>query len=108
MISIEELRKIEPELQELPDAEVEHIRDLLYDQAKLALECFLQDKTGKKHEVHIPSPSDFIFDSMERAAFKRSQEIQAKKEYNERMGQAIRRMRKKIGYYDDKPPKKKE
>ncbi len=76
MISLEKLREIEPALKDMPDKELDHIRDLLYAHAKLALECFFEDKTGAKREVHIP---DFSFDSRERAALKRCEEIMALK-----------------------------
>ncbi len=72
MISLEQLREVEPALKDMFDKEVERIRDLLYAQAKMALECFLEEKTGTKQEVHVP---DFSFDSRERDALKRCQEI---------------------------------
>lgn len=47
MLSIEKLRQIEPALAELPDEEVEVIRDALYDAAGMAYELW-REKSGSK------------------------------------------------------------
>ncbi len=44
MLSFEELRKVDPALKDVSDDELWEIRDLLYQQAQLALQCFLESK----------------------------------------------------------------
>jgi len=77
MISLEQIRELEPSLQDAPDEEVARIRELTYSLVQLALECFLEKKTGVKQEVQVPSAYDFLFDSEERKALKRCAEIKA-------------------------------
>ncbi len=48
MISLEELKKIEPALEKVPNEKLEEIRNLLYAQAQLSLECFLENKSDSK------------------------------------------------------------
>ena len=49
MITIEELKKLEPELVDKSDEEVTIIRNLLYQAANIALENFIEDKSGSKY-----------------------------------------------------------
>ena len=49
MITIEELKKLEPMLVGKTDEEVTVIRNLLYQAANLALENFFEDKSGSKY-----------------------------------------------------------
>lgn len=49
MLSFERLRKVEPALQKIPDVQLERIRHLLYLEAQLALECFLEQDAGSKN-----------------------------------------------------------
>ncbi len=48
MISLEELRALEPKLKDTSDKELLEIRRLLYAQAELALECYWKMKKDKK------------------------------------------------------------
>lgn len=48
MISFEELKKVEPAFKKISDKKLEEIRNLLYAQAQLALECFLENKADSK------------------------------------------------------------
>ena len=75
MLSIEQIRELEPTLRDAPDEDIESIRESIYAHAQLALECFLEEKTGEKHEVPTPSVSDFMYEAKERAALKRCKEI---------------------------------
>ena len=56
MMTIEQLRELEPSLKDLPDNEVFRIRQLIYDHAELALSCFLKTKTGKSIELPTTLP----------------------------------------------------
>ena len=58
MISLEELRELEPGLKDMSDAEVTKIRILLYSQAQLALKCFIDSKTSKKEVRDKKTHSD--------------------------------------------------
>ena len=49
MITIEELKKLEPSLVGKTDEEVTVVRNLLYQSANLALENFFEDKSGSKY-----------------------------------------------------------
>lgn len=46
MISLEKLREVEPALKTVSDQELERIRDILYAHAEMALESFIEAKTG--------------------------------------------------------------
>ena len=48
MISIAELKNIEPPLENMSDEALENIRSLIYAHAHLALECFLESKLDCK------------------------------------------------------------
>lgn len=54
MISLEEMRGLEPALKNAPDKDVEVIRNLLYAHAQLALECFIEEKNGSKMSSLVP------------------------------------------------------
>ena len=47
MISLEEMRKIDPRLLEMPDEEVKKIRDYLYQLGNLAFDTWLEKKVPK-------------------------------------------------------------
>jgi hypothetical protein len=47
MLSLEELRKADPKLANVPDKELEKIRGLLYGSAELALESYFDSKKKK-------------------------------------------------------------
>ena len=53
MISLEELKRIEPALMNKSDEELTKIRNLLYGQAQLAFECFLEDKCGSNNPLGV-------------------------------------------------------
>ncbi len=53
MISLEQCRKIDPKLSRLSDEELTRVRDLLYEFGFLALETFMEDKSGSKN-VEFP------------------------------------------------------
>ncbi len=53
MISLEELRKIEPRFKEMPDEELMKIRHSLYSLGQLSLESFLEKKTGSKFPLRV-------------------------------------------------------
>jgi len=54
MISLEEMREIEPALKNVSDKELIEARRVLYQLAKLSLECFIEKKTDKEAMVEIP------------------------------------------------------
>ncbi len=60
MITIEELKKLEPELADKSDKEVTVIRNLLYQAANLALENFFEDKSGSKNPVGLLTSSEQV------------------------------------------------
>lgn len=49
MISLEQCRKIDPKLDNLSDEKLTHIRDLLYEFGYLAMETYIEDKSGSKN-----------------------------------------------------------
>ena len=53
MISLEELKRIEPALENKSDEELTVIRNLLYGQAQLAIECFIEDKCGSNNPLGV-------------------------------------------------------
>jgi hypothetical protein len=54
MLSLEELRELEPELRKKTDAEVEETRNLLYQLAQLMLESYVDTKKKtQKSESNI-------------------------------------------------------
>ena len=53
MISLDELRKIEPSLEKLSDKELTIIRNLLYAQGQLAFECWLEKQSGSKNPIGV-------------------------------------------------------
>ena len=53
MITLDELRQIEPALKNTSDEELTKIRNLLYGQAQLAIECWLEDKSGSKNPPRV-------------------------------------------------------
>ena len=48
MISFEEMRETEPELEKVSDEDLERIRSLLYVQARLAMDCLIGQKEDSK------------------------------------------------------------
>ncbi len=58
MISIEQMREIEPTLKNAPDEDVEVIRNLIYTHAQLALDCFIEEKNGSKMSPLVPRQVD--------------------------------------------------
>ena len=48
MLSLEEIRKVEPKLKDLPDEKVAEIRDSLYQLAELALDSYIDEQTKEK------------------------------------------------------------
>ncbi len=53
MITLKQLREIEPLLEKVSDEELTIIRDLLYKQGQLAFECWLEEQTGSKNPVRV-------------------------------------------------------
>lgn len=53
MISLNELRKIDPRLEKIPDEELIKIRHSLYSLGQLALEAFIEQKTGSKLPLRV-------------------------------------------------------
>lgn len=53
MISLEELRKIDPDLENISDEELIKIRHSLYSLGKLSLETFIEKKTGSKYPIRV-------------------------------------------------------
>ena len=51
MISLDECRKIQPELADLPDEEVSKIRELLYGLGQLVFETWNEEKCGSKNPL---------------------------------------------------------
>ncbi len=49
MISLEELKKIDPALQKYSDKELLKIRALLYSAGQLAIESYVASKSGSKY-----------------------------------------------------------
>ena len=53
MISIEELRKIDPEMENLSDEELTKVREMLYSLGQLAFDSWLEDNDGSKNPVGV-------------------------------------------------------
>lgn len=53
MISLTDLRKIDPRLIEVSDEELIKIRHSLYSLGQLALEDFIEEKTGSKLPLRV-------------------------------------------------------
>ncbi len=53
MISLEELRRIDPRLKNVPDEKLIKIRHSLYSLAQLGIESYLEKKTGSKYPVRV-------------------------------------------------------
>ena len=51
MISLDECRKIQPELADLPDEEVSKIRELLYGLGQLVFETWHEKENGSKNPL---------------------------------------------------------
>ncbi len=53
MISLEQCKKIDPQLENLSDEDIEKLRDSLYAIAELALESYFDEKSGSKNPVGV-------------------------------------------------------
>lgn len=53
MISLERLREIDPRFREVTDEELIKIRYSLYILGQLALESFIEKKTGSKYPIRV-------------------------------------------------------
>ncbi len=53
MISLEELRKTDHRLKNIPDKELIKIRRSLYSLGQLALESFIEKKTSSKYPIRV-------------------------------------------------------
>ena len=53
MLSLAKMRKIDPSLKDVPDAELEQIRDALSQYAQLAFEVYWTKKSGSKCPVGL-------------------------------------------------------
>lgn len=51
MLSIEQCRKVDPAIKDLPDEEVARLRDALYGFGQLAFEVWQSEKFGSKNPV---------------------------------------------------------
>ena len=58
MISLEELRKIDPSLEKIPDDELIRIRHSLYALGQLSIETFMERKTGSKYPIRVHGLND--------------------------------------------------
>jgi hypothetical protein len=58
VLSIEKLKEIDPGLSHLSDADVEEIRDSMYEAAQLAFEVYWSRKYGSKYQVGSFTPSE--------------------------------------------------
>jgi hypothetical protein len=58
MLSIADLRKLDPELRHLSDDELEQIRLALYDAAQLAFDVYVAKKRGSKCPVRSLASSE--------------------------------------------------
>lgn len=58
MVSLEELRKLCPALENLPDEEVAKARETIYAMAQLALENWEREKSGSKNLNWFLPPSE--------------------------------------------------
>ena len=69
-ISLEEIRKLEPALERIPDKELEKIRQQLYDLGQLALECFIERKVGSKMSSLVPQQTRDNMQQLEQCEMK--------------------------------------
>ncbi len=53
MLSLEQCRKIDPVLNNLPDEEVIQIRENLYEAARLSLESWVKKNEGSKNPLWL-------------------------------------------------------
>jgi hypothetical protein len=53
MLSIDQMLKIDPDLADLSDAELEELRGSLYESAQLAFEIYWAKKHGSKNPVGL-------------------------------------------------------
>ncbi len=53
MLSIEELKKIDPSLKELSDEEVAIVRARLYEMVQLSFDSWWEDKNGSKRHTGL-------------------------------------------------------
>lgn len=53
MISLEELRKTDSRLEDISDEELIKVRHSLYSLGQLALETFMESKTGSKYPIRV-------------------------------------------------------
>lgn len=51
MLSVEQLRKIDPETADMSDEEIEALRADMYETVQLAFEAWWQDNSGSKYPV---------------------------------------------------------
>lgn len=56
IISLEEMREIEPALKEVPDEELKKARQILSNLGNLALECFIESKGGSNYRNEGSQP----------------------------------------------------
>jgi hypothetical protein len=91
MITLEQLRKLEPSLKDLPDDEVFRIRELIYDHAELALSCFLETKTGKS--ITLPTTLPFLTELPEETGTKHTnignEETHMRNRFTNKLSRAI-------------------
>jgi hypothetical protein len=72
MISLEELREIEPGFKGMSDKEMEEIRDLLYAQGQLIFDCWMEDEAIAKKKLNGGDPLIKEEDSNTRKEINRS------------------------------------
>ena len=53
MISLKEMRDIDPRFNEVTDEELYKIRYSYYSLVQLALESYIEKKTGSKHPIRV-------------------------------------------------------
>ena len=59
MLSVEQMRKVDPELASLSDSELEALRSDLYETAQLAFDVWWTEKSGSKNPVRLlPTAED--------------------------------------------------
>ena len=51
MLSLEDIRKVDPELADISDAELEEVRATLYELGRLAYDVQVFEKSGSKNPV---------------------------------------------------------
>ena len=54
MISLDECRKLSPNLANASDEQVKKVREQLYELGQLALECWMEDNGGSKNPLKNP------------------------------------------------------